>query len=485
MKKIEKQRKNSIFIGKVERSGKKGITLVALVVTIVVLLILVGITLTYALGDNSIFNKVIETKDQTAIAKAREKLELVLTDAKVEKYTEPKYNQNEYLDEMILSKVKNSKVKGDIVISDGYAFTLDRSIPWIEEYIGREEELIFPLVTVSPFVLASDYRTATFTVTASEESKGINRIEIWIEGERIDAFTKRYDNIKTEITESYTVNRNGVYTIKVYADLAGSTTTKVEGIVPTVEFVPNGDKRYIKEHTTKVVVKETNEKIKSMKYKWTISGANPPEENEFTQICTNNSMITGEDNDMTGTYYLWILLETETGKTSICGSEGFNFDNEGPSISEINAEWVEDEKEGLNIKVSGVIDEYSGVGEEVEVFITKENGELIKDKININDTNNSITVYDIDKTSLTLIEITAWDMAGNKTIVSRKVGRIPIIDNGKLVHGEIVQTGQNNTRVWEDSANQYICFWIRSYGGWSSFARSSGYRINWNISSCI
>ena len=34
-----------------------GITLVALVVTIVVLLILAGITITYVMGDNSIFKK--------------------------------------------------------------------------------------------------------------------------------------------------------------------------------------------------------------------------------------------------------------------------------------------------------------------------------------------------------------------------------------------------------------------------------------------
>ncbi len=44
---------------------QNGITLVALVVTIVVLLILAGITIMYTMGDNSIFKKAQEAKDKT------------------------------------------------------------------------------------------------------------------------------------------------------------------------------------------------------------------------------------------------------------------------------------------------------------------------------------------------------------------------------------------------------------------------------------
>ncbi len=44
---------------------QKGITLVALVVTIVVLLILAGITIMYTMGENSIFKKAQEAKDKT------------------------------------------------------------------------------------------------------------------------------------------------------------------------------------------------------------------------------------------------------------------------------------------------------------------------------------------------------------------------------------------------------------------------------------
>ncbi len=48
--------------------NEKGITLIALVVTIVVLLILAGITITYALSDNGIFNSAKKAEEATVKA---------------------------------------------------------------------------------------------------------------------------------------------------------------------------------------------------------------------------------------------------------------------------------------------------------------------------------------------------------------------------------------------------------------------------------
>lgn len=42
-----------------------GITLIALVITIVILLILAGVTMMYVMRDNSIFKRVQEAKDRT------------------------------------------------------------------------------------------------------------------------------------------------------------------------------------------------------------------------------------------------------------------------------------------------------------------------------------------------------------------------------------------------------------------------------------
>ncbi len=70
----------------------KGITLISLVITIIVLLILVGINLLTLTGENGLLNKAKIAKEKTDYATAKENLELILEDIKVQKITEEKRN---------------------------------------------------------------------------------------------------------------------------------------------------------------------------------------------------------------------------------------------------------------------------------------------------------------------------------------------------------------------------------------------------------
>jgi len=70
---------------KLKTNKQRGITLVALVVTIVVLLILAGITIAYAFGDNSIFQKAVDAKEQTEKAAFEERLGVVTSVAFIER----------------------------------------------------------------------------------------------------------------------------------------------------------------------------------------------------------------------------------------------------------------------------------------------------------------------------------------------------------------------------------------------------------------
>ncbi|MCI8272541.1 MAG: hypothetical protein HFJ55_00470 [Clostridia bacterium] len=278
------------------------------------------------LGENGIIIQATQAKENSKEAEAREKLELTLLSAYNEKILNAEYNQNEYLNNIIKSEIEEAEIKGDVVIVDGYAYELDRSVPKIERYLGKEKDLIFPEVEAI-VELAEDAKTAKIKIKAKEETKGINKIEIWVGKEKIDEFS--YNNEKMVIKE-YQAKRNGNYTIKVYADLSDSATIEVLGLIPTIDFLPNGSTTYKKEHTTKVIVKETNEKIKKIKYRWTTS-IKEPAENEFTEECSSENMVIGKD--VTGIYYLWILMETETGKKNIFGSEAFYFDNEAPIVT--------------------------------------------------------------------------------------------------------------------------------------------------------
>ena len=63
--------------GKISKSSQRGITLIALVVTIIVLLILAGITLSMITGDNGIIKQAKGAKQQTEIQGYKEELELI------------------------------------------------------------------------------------------------------------------------------------------------------------------------------------------------------------------------------------------------------------------------------------------------------------------------------------------------------------------------------------------------------------------------
>ncbi len=97
--------------------GESGITLIALVVTIVVLLILAGITISLVFGSNGVINKAQEANENTKIAQVREQLEL----AKGPEYIEGngKYNPDSYFERIETEGIIGNKDTDVIDNGDG------------------------------------------------------------------------------------------------------------------------------------------------------------------------------------------------------------------------------------------------------------------------------------------------------------------------------------------------------------------------------
>ena len=81
----------------------KGITLIALVVTIIVLLILAGISIVMLTGQNGILNRAAQAKNDTSAASDLEYLQVEATAALMDYY---QGNDNKNEDEYILEKWK-------------------------------------------------------------------------------------------------------------------------------------------------------------------------------------------------------------------------------------------------------------------------------------------------------------------------------------------------------------------------------------------
>ena len=66
---------------------QKGITLIALVITIIVLLILSAVAISFIVGDNGVLNQAVASKNNTLIAEYEENLKMALNSAKVNSAT--------------------------------------------------------------------------------------------------------------------------------------------------------------------------------------------------------------------------------------------------------------------------------------------------------------------------------------------------------------------------------------------------------------
>ena len=107
----------------------KGITLISLVVTIIILVILAGVTISLILGNDGIVEKAKEAKAVTSVATAQENLELLKSKILLDKF---EITLDDYLEE--LDKVKEEYQVDDIekiddktaeIIVDGkYKFTI-------------------------------------------------------------------------------------------------------------------------------------------------------------------------------------------------------------------------------------------------------------------------------------------------------------------------------------------------------------------------
>ena len=148
----------------------RGITIISLVVTIVVLLILAGVSVSLVIGNNNLFDKAKSTQKVQTIAGIKEALELEKADIQVERKT---VNLENYLVQISTGKKNydlSSKEKLDdknayIIVNDQYKFLL-------KDKENEDVEIIYEGVAVSGDLTLSSYEetytypnSGTFTVT--------------------------------------------------------------------------------------------------------------------------------------------------------------------------------------------------------------------------------------------------------------------------------------------------------------------------------
>lgn len=189
-----------------KKTKENAITLVALVVTIIILLILAGVTISNLLGENGLINQAKLGKEKYAISEAKEKIELEITNLQVEQQS-----KGEALTKEILPKINNEDI--DVrdtsnfpveVICGKYKFEVDNVFQ--VKYIGEADDTVIKYTTEP-----DDYTNQSNVKVLLKISnpKGIKSIKKPGEDE-----SEIFQN-QTKIETDFSVSKNGHYTIEV------------------------------------------------------------------------------------------------------------------------------------------------------------------------------------------------------------------------------------------------------------------------------
>ena len=140
----------------------RGITLIALVITIVIIMILAGVTINLVVGNNNLFDKAKSTQKIQTVAGIKEALELEKVDIQVES---KKVDLDTYLEQIstgkknynLSSKEKVDEKNAEIIVNDEYKFL-------VKDKENGDVEIIYDGIAKADDLTISS-KNGTFEVT--------------------------------------------------------------------------------------------------------------------------------------------------------------------------------------------------------------------------------------------------------------------------------------------------------------------------------
>ena len=190
----------------------KGITLVALVITIVVLLILAGVSINTVLGDDGIIKKAKEAVAATQQASAEEEMNRLVLEYQLAK-------NDETLESFLQEKVTEGRIDGVTDNGDG-TITITKKVEGKDYTITVKKPVApTPSVKVGAIRVVSDSTGAGSSLGEASTRKGTT-LYIMIESSISGGTT----TVSPEVP--YAVTENGTYKFTVTGTVNGTTYTK-------------------------------------------------------------------------------------------------------------------------------------------------------------------------------------------------------------------------------------------------------------------
>ena len=286
-------------------TSNSAITLIALIITIIVLLILAGVTLNMVMGESGIFSKANNAKNKTEVAQYEEELRMCILELQTDTATNKETFGMETIKNKLVEKVKELENTEDIEFPTEESETrLDGTYKDYEFYIddkyvahiGDKATGIRLTTSLNPSGWINQNITATITI---KSNNGINKVE---PDEGTKNGSNEYVITKTNITE----NTSFKYAV---TDGQGNTQEKT-AIINTIDKEPPADFTITAENT------EEGLKITGTT---TDSGSGIEKYEYYAKKSTDGDYTKYESNPITGlasgTYSVYVIAYDKAGNT--------------------------------------------------------------------------------------------------------------------------------------------------------------------------
>ena len=210
----------------------RGITLIALVITIVIIMILAGVTINLVVGNNNLFDKAKSTQKIQTVAGIKEALELEKVDIQVES---KKVDLDTYLEQIstgkknynLSSKEKVDEKNAEIIVNDEYKFL-------VKDKENGDVEIIYDgIAKADDLTISSKNGTYTYPNSGTfEVTNNTSRGELTVSSDASNIATASIDGNTVTVKPGTTA---GKATITVTSATATNYNAKSATYTATVQ----------------------------------------------------------------------------------------------------------------------------------------------------------------------------------------------------------------------------------------------------------
>jgi len=390
-------------------SDRKGITLIALVVTIIVLLILSGVTISTVFSDDGIIKRAQQAKESAEISAYQDRIDMIILNWQLDKSMSDEITLDDLWDRLRdagiaedITELEDSPGSNILTTKEGYQFVIetDENNDVKVEYIGKDGQLL-PRITIVDQTNTED--SISLEIKVSYLYDGTISYYLYKEGteEPISSIEK-----VTDLTANFTgLSKDGIYYIEIVAENDNGPTTKRTDAIVLLETgtitIETGYPIWLGDGTAKIKLTTTST-VGELQYQVT---------NENGQVVTSWTNYSGEITGLRNGYKVEGRIKYGVVETN----NDYIFELKDDIEPNIGIEVGIKTTKSIEVRVTSVNDSESGMPETKQYnYYIKPSSASEYGEAKASSPNTSYTFTDLDAGTAYDIKVTTKDNAENE-----------------------------------------------------------------------